>query len=299
MSRLVPTHVRKDLDAEVGWFNEAALPGRRHGNVNHGFRVTNLVHSGRTAYQDVLIFDNLVYGRVLVLDGIVQLSTFDERRYHEMLVHPPMLAHPTPRRVLIVGGGDGGTLREVLRHAPREVVMIDLDEEIVSQSARHLPTLSAGAFQDPRVTLLHEDAAVAIERYADCFDVVLIDCNDAIGPSAPLFKSRFYAAVARALRPGGLCGVQVGSFLDLDFLVSTRRSVAAHLTRTVPLRFTMPSYHCGEYCFFVASRDSDPAGPPPDVLTKRLHARDIQRLDYYSPAMHHASQIMHAGVERL
>ena len=293
----VPVRYSQGLDREAGWFHEGTVPGRRHGNMNHGFRITELVHCGRTVHQDVLIFDNPVFGRVLVLDGIVQLSTFDEARYHEMLVHPPMLTHPHPERVLVVGGGDGGTLREVLRHDPREVAMIDLDEDFVRQAARYLPSLSAGAFQDPRVTLLHEDASMAIDRYVENFDVVIVDCNDAIGPSSPLFESPFYAAIARSLRPGGLCSVQVGSFLDVDFIVGTRRRLAAHLPRTTPFRFTMPSYHCGEYCFLVASRDRDPAGPHANVISDRLRARGIKGLRFYSPRLHHASQVMHPNVE--
>lgn len=291
-----PCRFAAGLDLEAGWFHEGTVPGRRHGNVNHGFRITELVYFGKTAFQEVLIFDNPVYGRVLALDGIVQLSTFDECRYHEMLVHPAMLTHPAPAHVLIVGGGDGGTLREALRHAPAEVVMIDIDRDFVAQAARHLPTLSAGAFDDPRVTLLHEDAAVEIERYHARFDVVLIDCNDAMGPSAPLFESPFYGAVARALRPGGVVAVQAGSFLDVDFLEATRLRLAAVLPRIASFRFTMPSYHCGEYCFMVAAQEGEPGGPPVVELASRLHERGITGCKYYSPAIHHASQVLPPGL---
>jgi spermidine synthase len=283
--------VSKGLDPKTGWFHEGTVPGRRHGNVNHGFRITNLVHFAKTKYQDVLIFDNPVYGRVLVLDGIVQLSTSDEHRYHEMLVHPAMFTHPSPRRVLIVGGGDGGTLRETLRHSPEQVVMIDIDGEFVEQAARFLPTLSAGAFDDPRLTLLHEDAACAIDRYSD-FDVLIVDGNDAMGPSVPLFGSPFYARVARALASGGVCAVQVGSFLDEDFIKTTRARISEHLPNTALYRFTMPSYHCGEYCFLMAAKDCDPAGPAATVIEERMKQRGIAGLKYYTPAMHHASQVL-------
>ena len=110
-----------------------------------------------------------------MLDGIVQLSTFDEHIYHEMLTHPALFTHPAPKRVVIVGGGDGGTLREVLKHDPEEVVMIDIDRQLVDIAARHLPSLSDGAFSDPRLTLICEDAAVALRRYERAFDVAIID----------------------------------------------------------------------------------------------------------------------------
>jgi len=274
-----------------GWFRENTVPGRRLGNITHDFRIDAVLHRGRTAFQDVLIFDNGVYGRVLVLDGIVQLSTADEAIYHEMLVHPAMLAHPAPRRVLIVGGGDGGTLRECLAHDPDEVVMIDIDAELVRLAAEHLPTLSAGAFDDPRLRLIQADASAAVRDFAGHFDVAFIDCNDAIGPSIPLFEAPFYQAVARALRPGGICAIQGGSFLDHDFLVKTRDQLQSALPRVAALRLTVPSYHCGEYCFLVASRDRDPAGPPAVDLEQRVAERGLgERLRWYTPAQHHAAQ---------
>ncbi|MCA9193996.1 MAG: adenosylmethionine decarboxylase [Planctomycetales bacterium] len=272
------------------WFFEGAVPGRRHGNINHGFRISNIVLKERTRFQECLIFDSPIYGRVLVLDGIVQLSTLDEHVYHEMLVHPPMLGHPRPRRVVIVGGGDGGALREVLRHNPEQVVMIDIDEQFVRAAAIHLPSLNDGAFTDARVALIFEDASEALLRYENAFDVAIIDCNDAIGPSKILFEDGFYAAVARSLKEDGICSVQAGSILDIDFLQQTRDRIATHMGRTASFRLTMPSYHCGEYVFFVASRSLDPSGPDTATLNELQAKRGIATR-YWSPAIHHASQV--------
>ena len=282
---------RSGLEDDNNWFYEDAVPGRRQGNINHGFRISEVVFKERTRFQECLIFDTPVYGRVLVLDGIVQLSTFDEHIYHEMLVHPPMFAHPKPRRVVIVGGGDGGTLREVLRHNPEQVVMIDIDEQFVRAAAENLPSLSAGAFTDPRVTLLFEDASKALLRYENTFDVAIIDCNDAIGPSQALFEEDFYAAVSRALQHDGICSVQTGSMLDVEFLGQTRNRIEMHLGRATGFRLTMPSYHCGEYVFFVASRSRDPSGPDATTLNALREKRAINTR-HWSPAMHHASQVL-------
>ena len=275
---------------DTKWFVEGTVPGRRHGNVNHGFRITASICHTKTRFQECLIFDNPVYGRVLVLDGIVQLSTSDEYIYHEMLVHPVMFAHPNPRRVVIIGGGDGGTLREVLRHDPEEVVMIDIDEEFVKIAAEHLPSLSNGAFQDPRVRLLCEDASQALKQYEDLFDVAIIDCNDAIGTSEILFEDDFYATVSRALKTDGLCAVQTGSALDLDFLDQTRERIQRQLGATADFRMTIPVYHCGEYIFIAAGRGLDPLGPDVNLLKQRQAQRNIST-KYWSPEIHHASQI--------
>ncbi len=273
------------------WFFEGTVPGRRHGNVNHGFRITDVVSKKRTRFQEYLIFDNPVYGRVLVLDGIVQLSTFDEYRYHEMLVHPPMFAHPSPRRVCIVGGGDGGTLREVMKHDPEEVVMIDIDEEFVRAAAEYLPGLSAGAFTDPRVTMIFEDASEALLRYRNAFDVTIIDCNDAMGPSEALFEEDFYATVALALKEDSVCSVQLGSMLEMDFLRQTGNRIGAHLGNTTGFRLTVPCYHCGDYLFVVASHSRNPCGPAATVL-KELQAQRGIVTKYWSPTIHHASQAL-------
>jgi spermidine synthase len=229
-----------------------------------------------------------------VLDGIVQLSTSDEVIYHEMLVHPAMFTHPNPRRVVIVGGGDGGALREVLRHAPEQVVMIDIDEQFVRSAPEYLPSLSDGAFDDSRVALVFEDANKALARYEGAFDVAIIDCNDAVGPSEALFEQDFYATVARALRKEGVCSVQTGSMLDIDFLLQTRDRIANTLGRTTGFRLTMPSYHCGEYVFIQASASLDPSGPDAETLAEIQRRRGIVT-KHWSPAMHHASQVFPAA----
>jgi spermidine synthase len=280
-----------DREHHEGWFYEGTVPGSRHGNIEHGFKMQDLIYKGRTDFQEVLIFDNPVYGRVLVLDGIVQLSTADEFVYHEMLVQPAMLSHPDPKRVLIIGGGDGGTLREVLRHHPDQVVMIDLDKTIAELSQQHLPGLSDGGFYHPSLELVHEDASVCVRRYSDHFDVAIIDCNDAVGPSMPLFEAPFYEDVARALTPSGLCAVQAGSFLDIDFLKTLYARARTHLGDTTAFRFTMPSYHCGEYCVLVAGQDS--RGPGRDTIEERMRARGLEgNLRYYNPSLHDTSRTL-------
>ncbi len=282
---------RSGLSDDSTWFFEGTVPGQRHGNVNHGFRITEVILKERTRFQKCLIFNNPVYGRVLVLDGIVQLSTLDEHIYHEMLVHPPMFAHPNPRRVCIVGGGDGGALREVLKHDPEQVVMIDIDEQFVRSAAKHLPTLNDGAFADPRLTLLFEDASEALQRYENAFDVAIIDCNGSVGPSEPLFEENFYATVAHSLKNDGICSVQTGSMLDIEFLQQTRHRMEVHLGSTTGLRLTMPSYHCGEYVFMTASKSRDPSGPDITTLTELQVQRGIVT-KHWSPEIHHASQVL-------
>ena len=285
---------RSGLAGNQKWFFEDCVPGRRSGKIRHGFAIEQVVISERTAFQEYSIFDSRLYGRVLALGGIVQFSTTDEYIYHDMLVHPAMFSHPNPKRVLIVGGGDGAALREVLRHNPDQVVMIDIDEQFVRGAAEHLPSLNAGAFEDPRLELLFEDASTALPRFKNSFDLAIIDCSDAVGASEPLFEKGFYASVAQSLKAGALCAVQAGSMLDMDFLTQTRQRISAHLGSVGCFKLTIPSYHCGEYVFMVASKSHDLLELDSATLAKRQSQRGIET-KYWSPAMHHASQVFPPG----
>ena len=293
-TRLDVAPQQSGMAGDQKWFFENSVPGRRDGKVSHGFAIDQVVISERTDFQEYAIFDSPLYGRVLALDGIVQFSTSDEYIYHDMLVHPAMFTHPDPKRVLIVGGGDGAALREVLRHNPDQVVMIDIDEQFVRGAAKHLPSLNAGAFEDPRLELLFEDASTALPRFEDCFDLAIIDCNDAIGASEPLFEESFYAAVARSLKAESRCAVQAGSTLDMDFLAQTRKRISAHFGGTSCFRLTIPSYHCGEYVFMVASKSQGSVAGDLAALAQRQTQRGIVT-KYWSPEMHHASQVFSPG----
>ncbi len=282
------------LSGKDDWFVEDSVPGRRHGNVGHCFLIERLVYEAKTSFQDCLIFDNPMYGRILVLDGIVQLSTQDEYIYHEMIVHPPMFSHPNPEKVVIVGGGDGGTLREVLKHNPSEVVMIDIDRQFVKAAEQHLPTLSNGAFSDPRVRVVFEDASVALKQYKDKFDVAIIDCNDAVGTSEKLFEEAFYHTVSDSLSTSGVACFLAGSLLDEDFILQTRHRIEKCIGRVAGIKTTIPCYHCGEFVFLMATKVKEPKGPGVDELEKRRSTREVVTR-HWSSAMHHACQLLPPG----
>lgn len=173
----------------------------------HAHRSGPVVAHVRTQYQDVVIQELEHLGRCLIVDGRIQSAEVDEHVYHELLVHPAMIAHPAPARVLICGGGEGAPLREVLRHPSVDaVVMVDLDAELVGLCREHLPAWHRGAFQDPRLRLVHADARTFVEQSAERFDVVIADLTDPTegAPSKLLYTEEFYRAVARVLDPAGV-----------------------------------------------------------------------------------------------
>ena len=176
-------------------------------------RVERVHFAGRTEYQDVTIQDTACFGRSLVLDGKTQSTELDEFIYHEALVHPALISHPKPRSVFIAGGGEGATAREVLAHrSVRRVVMVDIDSEVVELCRRFLPNHHQGAFDDPRLFLLHADAFAFLEESTETFDVAVIDVPDPLegGPAYLLYTREFYELLRSRLNPGGAMVAQSG-----------------------------------------------------------------------------------------
>ena len=171
--------------------------------------------AGKTPFQEYEIFENPQWGKVLMLDGRLQSAELDEFVYHEALVHPAMVAHPDPRRVLILGGGEGATLREVLRHPQvSQAVMVDIDGELVEVCRRWLPTFHGGAFVDPRATLVFADGRAWLADQQDgSFEVIIVDLPEPLeeGPASLLFTREMYQLICQKLGPGGLVAVQSGS----------------------------------------------------------------------------------------
>ncbi len=179
------------------------------------YRKDKILVSGRSPFQAYEIFESPIWGRVLVLDERVQSAEKDEFIYHEALVHPAMLAHPEPRRVMVMGGGEGATLREVLRHPQVErAVMVDIDAEVVALCREWLPMFHQGAFTDPRTELVFADGRVWLEAQPDAsFEVIILDLPEPVeqGPALRLFTREMYEAVRRKLAPGGVAAAQSGS----------------------------------------------------------------------------------------
>ena len=254
--------------------------------------VERVIYSGRTAYQHVQIVDTVPFGRMLVLDGLTQSSEADEWVYHEALVQPAMLAHRSPERVFIAGGGEGATAREALRHRTvRDLVMADLDPEVVALCREHLPDLSRGAFDDPRLTLIFQDARVYLEEHEQPFDVIIIDVPDPLeaGPAYPLFTQEFYRLIRSRLRPGGLMVAQsgpAGPTTIRETFTAVHRTIASSLDHASPYCVDMQSFGL-TWSFVVAGL---PDSPNVAASTAQAIAAAAARLDgdsrYYDGPAH-------------
>lgn len=226
------------------WFYDRYTPAEVHAH-----RAGRVIAKTTTKFQEVTIQEFEHLGRVLILDGKIQSAEIDEYIYHELLVHPALVAHEQPRRVLVCGGGEGAPLREILRHPSVEsVVMVDIDAELVALCREHLPNWHAEAFDDPRVRVMHADARAFVEETDERFDVIVNDITDPIegGPSKLLFTREFYAAAARVLTPGGVFVTQA---IGVHYDAGDRLHAMIH--RTVAKVFT----HVRSYCDYILSFD--------------------------------------------
>jgi spermidine synthase len=278
------------------YFIETSFPGVRRYKTDI-FRIDKEIFRGKSAFQEIFIFESPGFGKMLALDGIIQLSQSDEFIYHEIIAHVPLLSHPNPRRFLVVGGGDGGVMREARKHPLEELYQVEIDKEIVALAKKYLPFISRGSFSDSRLDLRFEDGNKFIRAHKDFFDVIVVDSTDPVGPGKVLFEGQFYRSVYEAMKAEGMAIFQLGPFLDFDLIVKpTARKLKKHFKYVHPVRLAMPSYSCGcEYCFMIASKKIDPAAISPAVIAQRLQSRlkdTAAALKYYTPEVHHASMVM-------
>ena len=252
-------------------------------------RADAVLYDSATEHQRLKVFQNAVFGRVLTLDDVVQTTEGDNFIYHEMMTHVPILAHGAARRVCIVGGGDGGMAREVLRHREVEAVtMVEIDAGVVDFSRQYLPMLSEGAFDDPRLTLVIADGADFMRETAGGFDVIIVDSTDPIGPGEVLFTDSFYGHAKRALAAGGILVTQNGvPFLQGDELTNTMRAFKALFRDASCYLATIPTYAGGPMAFGWGTD-----GTARDVTVETLHSRLAASgltPDYYTPEVHKAA----------
>lgn len=238
----------------------------------------------RSAYQEVLIVELVDLGPALFLDGVLQMTARDEFIYHEMLVHVPLLAHRRPRRVLVVGGGDGGTLREVLRHREVERVdLVEIDPAVVEACRTWLPEVGGDAWDDPRCRIHFADGLAFLARApAGAYDVILVDCSDPGGPASPLYDGPFYAEVHRALADDGIAVQQVTSpFFQPELAARTVRHLGRLFPRHGLYLCTVPTYLTGLQGFAWGSKGPDLSGGPARPAPAGLR--------WYTPEVHRAA----------
>ncbi|MBP0947300.1 polyamine aminopropyltransferase [Pseudomonas alliivorans] len=251
------------------------------------FRIEKMLHEVRTDHQHLVIFQNPRMGRVMALDGVIQTTEADEFIYHEMLTHVPILAHGAAKRVLIIGGGDGGMLREVTKHSTVEhITMVEIDGTVVEMCKEFLPTHSNGAFEDSRLNLVIDDGMRFVATTEEKFDVIISDSTDPIGPGEVLFSENFYQACHRCLNEGGILVTQNGTpFMQLSGVQTTAGRMNGLFADWHFYQAAIPTYIGGAMTFAWGATDKAYRKLPLETLRQRFAGSGVVTR-YYNPDVH-------------
>ncbi len=271
------------------WFFEDFIPGELT-SFTWGVNPKQEIFQGKSQYQKIEIFDTEKFGRILILDGMVQLSTKQEFVYHEILTHPAFFYHPKPKNILIIGGGDGGVLREVVKYPVKEIFLVDIDKKVTEVSKKYLPSVSKRAFKDKRLKIFNEDALNFVKKYKNYFDIIIDDLTDPTGPSISLWQTKFFKDILYALKDDGIAAFQT-AYLKEKFAKKSR----ARIKKVFPF-FKIHKAYVGcfpfdEHTFSFGSKKINF-----DQFSLKMIKEKFQKLKiktkYYSPEIHFASIVL-------
>ncbi|CEM06927.1 unnamed protein product [Vitrella brassicaformis CCMP3155] len=269
-----------------GWFSEfgSLWPGQAM-----SLEIEEVLFRGRSKFQDVLVFKSKTYGTVLVLDGVIQCTERDEFAYQEMMAHVALMSHPTPRRVLVIGGGDGGVLREVVRHADVEEIHIcEIDEMVITVSKKYLRQLSVG-FDDPRVQVHIQDGAKFLLEKKGQFDVVIVDSSDPVGPAESLYREDFYQLLSDCITPQGIAATQGECmWLHKEVITSVKAAASKHFRHVEYGMISIPTYPSGMIGVMCCSKGNSCAAGPARQVDNAI----LSQLQYYTPEIHKAAFVL-------
>jgi spermidine synthase len=259
------------------WFTEKQTP-----NLGLSCKVKETLYRCRTKYQEIAIIDTFQYGKMLVLDGMVQTTVSDEFVYHEMIAHIPMRTHARPRNALVIGGGDGGAVREILKYPDvQKVTLVEIDDQVIEAAKRFLPEISS-SLEDCRVDLQVADGIEYVRSLEDAYDIIIVDSTEPVGPAAGLFGSSFYEGVFRALKKDGILVAQTESpFINAELIRTVFHRIKAVFPYTYLYLASVPTYPSGLWSFTLGSKLYNPLQPAGSCVPANTK--------YYNPDIHISS----------
>ncbi len=275
------------------WFYESLYPDIKIGVKG------NRLYEKKTAYQNMRIYSTSRFGRMLTLDGAIQTTEKDEFIYHEMLTHPVLLTHPDPKKVLVVGGGDGGAIREILKHKVEKVYLVEIDKEVVDISKKYLKKICGNAFSDKRVKFIVDDGAKFIQKTKERFDIAIVDSPDPVGPAKVLFSKKFYTNIYSVLNSKGIMIRQSGSTVlqkeELRMNYKILNKIFPYVTVQIA---AIPTYIGGFFSFLIASKNINPYNFDIERIEKKIKKIKLTT-NYYNSYIHVGSLLLPTYVRRL
>ncbi|RGP62260.1 spermidine synthase [Fusarium longipes] len=272
-----------------GWFREISDMWPGHAMT---LRVEKVLAHEKSKYQDVLIFKSTDFGNVLVLDNVIQCTERDEFSYQEMIAHLALNSHPNPKKVLVIGGGDGGVLREIVKHdCVEEATLCDIDEAVIRLSKEHLPSMACG-FDHPKSKTHVGDGFKFLNDYKNEFDVIITDSSDPDGPAEALFQKSYFQLLHDALREGGVITTQGSEspWLHLPLIARLKKDCGAIFPVAEYAYTTIPTYPSGQIGFMVCSKD--PKADVKNPIRSWTKEEEDAKLRYYSSEIHKASFVL-------
>ena len=270
------------------WYSELQEPG-----IMISLKTKAILHTEDTDFQHLEVLDTDVYGRMLVLDGAIQTTVKDEFVYHEMISLVALNTHPNPEHVLVVGGGDGGAIREIVKHPKvKKATLVEIDPAVINAAKKYLPEISVG-LDDPKVEIRVEDGIRHIAESKGKYDIIIVDSTDPVGPAVGLFEKDFYKGIFDALKNDGIFVAQTESpFLTADLVRSVYKDVKSIFPITKLYLAFIPTYPGGMWSFTIGSKQYDPAA---------VDAKTIPNTGtcYYSPEVHKAAFALPVFVQEL
>ncbi|MZP29864.1 polyamine aminopropyltransferase [Heliobacterium undosum] len=261
------------------WYTEEQTP-----NLRYSSKITQTLHTETTPFQELAMIDTVQWGRMLVLDNMVMTTIKDEFVYHEMISHVALNTHPNPKKVMIIGGGDGGAIRECVKHAKVEkAVLCEIDGRVIETSKEYLPEIASALFGHPKVEVLVADGVKHIQENENEYDVIMVDSTEPVGPAEGLFAAEFYQAVYRALKPDGIMVAQTESpFVNADLISRVFKDIRSIFPVTKLYLASIPTYPSGLWSFTMGSKQYDPEAVDVSAIPE-METR------YYTPALHKAA----------
>lgn len=254
----------KNIDGET-WLVE-----NDRDNLRVAYRIRDVISSVKSPFQHISIIDSFDFGRCLVLDGVMQTTEMDGYIYNEMISHIPLVTHPFPRDILIIGGGDCGAAGEITKYEyPQKIDMVEIDELVVRECIKHIPDIAGDAAHDKRVNFIFDDGIKYVKNRSGLYDVIIIDSSDPVGPAEELFSEDFYVNAKKCLKPDGILVCQSQSpIFNKDILKGTYRTLKRHFNIVRTYKAVVPSYPGGLWSFTMASQKYDPLEADANKLAK-------------------------------
>ncbi|WP_392454715.1 spermidine synthase [Chryseomicrobium aureum] len=270
------------------WYTE-----KQTENFGITMKINKTLHVEQTEWQFLEMAETAEWGNMLFLDGMVMTSQKDEFVYHEMVAHVPLFTHPNPENVLVVGGGDGGVIREVMKHPKvKKATLVDIDGKVIEYSKKYLPEI-AGELDNPRVEVIVGDGFMHIAKSENEYDVIMVDSTEPMGPAVDLFTKGFYAGIHKALKEDGLFVAQSDNpWFKADLIKQVQSDVKEIFPITKLYTANIPTYPSGLWCFTIGSKKHDPLNVP----AEQFHDIDTK---YYTKELHTAAFVLPKFVKDL